>query len=549
MAEPAPAVIPPADPILVERIISVHIERTDSEKRLVFGEVAVPIERYEPGQVVSEAEIDGKVHFDGRCWTAGDIETMAHRYIAVCRKMDQQHDHGDNVAIPVESGITREESEHYSIGGWWVGARVTDDDEWERVERGEHTGFSVSIRTKEEHVEVFVEREDGSKYRKVLRYLRDPHPKWVSLVDKPAAKKKWVDVVRSITSDEWDETEVEAAELERGVSDETDPPATDKEVDRMEDQEGHQGFFQRFMDWARREDPDAFEGALVDRQAQSSFADQWKAQKPNSDIQRAFYLLQDWIFMYLWEYRDNGLKGNPKTDVGKAINEFKVVVLEAVGTIDRSEDGGDTLDGFGPSGQNLPSLLAYIDDSLEAGDLVDRAGKKISKKRVTALKGLLKQLNEGAESLKGLLDEVDDDGEETNRNEEGIMDEATKKEMDDLKDENAKLVERIGKLEEKAGIEKEDPDPEGGEDTNADDPKIDPEVQKELDDIRGVNEKLVKQVERLENARPPAQGGDDATRRKDEPTEEEVERSMSDSFIRGQLTRPTIVDDTDNEED
>ena len=142
----------------VER--TVEIKRVSEERQEVYGEVAVPLERFTPGQVISESDLEGRVHYDGGCWTSEDIQEMAHNFLAYSRKIDQEHDHVGGMGVPIESFIAQRGWDPWTEGAWVLGVRCTDES-WAKVKSGEYRGFSVFMACEKEQVDVFVEDQGG----------------------------------------------------------------------------------------------------------------------------------------------------------------------------------------------------------------------------------------------------------------------------------------------------------------------------------------------------------------------------------------------------
>ena len=85
-----------------------------------------------------------------------DIEFMSHEFMTKHRIVDKLHDYAqtrENIADVVESWQTREvqkfknifgEEKEYPKGTWMATTKVTDDATWDKVEKGEYTGYSVT---------------------------------------------------------------------------------------------------------------------------------------------------------------------------------------------------------------------------------------------------------------------------------------------------------------------------------------------------------------------------------------------------------------------
>jgi putative serine protease XkdF len=113
-----------------------QIKKIDEEKKLVYGVV------YAPGD-----PNDTDVHKDFA--TAEEIEKAAHRFLAKSKTdaADRNHDCeiGKGLKI-VESAILKGTHEYLpdeKAGAWYMCMKVEDDDTWEKVKKGEFTGFSM----------------------------------------------------------------------------------------------------------------------------------------------------------------------------------------------------------------------------------------------------------------------------------------------------------------------------------------------------------------------------------------------------------------------
>jgi hypothetical protein len=109
-------------------------------KRIVYGEVLAP------------DVVDGQ----GDVASAGEIEAAAHRFMAAGGTVGGMHREFSGVGEVVESFIAREGDRNFAPGAWVLGVRLGAE-AWERVRRGEWTGFSVGGRA----VRTPVPREKG----------------------------------------------------------------------------------------------------------------------------------------------------------------------------------------------------------------------------------------------------------------------------------------------------------------------------------------------------------------------------------------------------
>lgn len=152
----------------------------DAKKRIAYAAVLVP----------------GEPDSDGEIVTKEKIEQAAHEWMQSYRNVDLQHTL-NNVAVPVESYILPMDMEVemqgvktvLPAGTWILASKVLDEATWDRIEKGELTGYSVmgikraTLETASKSAEVAL--------KKTL--LRDLGEDWiaaaVSIVDEPAVPK------------------------------------------------------------------------------------------------------------------------------------------------------------------------------------------------------------------------------------------------------------------------------------------------------------------------------------------------------------------------
>jgi hypothetical protein len=98
-------------------------------KRIVYGEVLAPEVVDAQGDVVSAAE----------------VEAAAHRFLADGGLVGGMHRQFSNVGKVVESFVARDGDATFTPGAWVLGVQLCPS-AWERVQRGEWTGFSMGGR-------------------------------------------------------------------------------------------------------------------------------------------------------------------------------------------------------------------------------------------------------------------------------------------------------------------------------------------------------------------------------------------------------------------
>lgn len=112
-----------------------RISATDDEKQIAYGMVYAPME----------------VDSWGEAMTAEDIETMAHRFMALKlnKTIDEMHDEQPKQDVyPVESFIARKGDPDYPEGAWVLGVKVEDSQTWEAIKSGQLNGFSFQAMVK-----------------------------------------------------------------------------------------------------------------------------------------------------------------------------------------------------------------------------------------------------------------------------------------------------------------------------------------------------------------------------------------------------------------
>ena len=152
----------------------------NASKRIAYAAVLVP----------------GEPDSDGETVTKEKIEQAAHEWMQSYRNVDLQHTL-NNVAVPIESYLLPMEMEVDMAGvktvlpeGTWIlASKVLDEATWDRVEKGELTGYSV-MGIKRTTLETASKSEDVALKKTLLRDLGED---WiaaaVSIVDEPAVPK------------------------------------------------------------------------------------------------------------------------------------------------------------------------------------------------------------------------------------------------------------------------------------------------------------------------------------------------------------------------
>ena len=125
-----------------------EFSKFDEDKRQVFGWASV-------------VEVDGRPVIDrqGDWITPDEIEKAAYKYVQDSRKGGHQHRRTDDdqpfhASNMIESIVFTPEKiakmglpDDFPVG-WWVGYQVHDEETWEKVKKGDVTGFSIHGRGK-----------------------------------------------------------------------------------------------------------------------------------------------------------------------------------------------------------------------------------------------------------------------------------------------------------------------------------------------------------------------------------------------------------------
>jgi len=114
----------------------------DDVKKQVYGYALVPEEPDSQGDVLNTGEIEKAAH--------SLLKNAFHKTDIKGTGSSFNHVLFDGIGFPIESAIDKDGSigkahgmEEGIPGAWWVGAQVTNDEIWGKIEKGEITGFSI----------------------------------------------------------------------------------------------------------------------------------------------------------------------------------------------------------------------------------------------------------------------------------------------------------------------------------------------------------------------------------------------------------------------
>ena len=127
----------------------VRVKKIDEEKRVVYGEVYAPdiLDTY--GDFMSD----------------DDVQLMAHRFMQLtnlAKTIDTNHNEKPNGSFPIESFVARDGDPDYTPGAWVLGVKVTDDEVWKQIKKGELNGYSFQALVRRKAVVVDVEASPDS---------------------------------------------------------------------------------------------------------------------------------------------------------------------------------------------------------------------------------------------------------------------------------------------------------------------------------------------------------------------------------------------------
>lgn len=482
---------------------SIAISRVDESRREVFGEVGVPLPQFTAGQVVTAAEYkaardEGRIHYDGGCWTADDLLEMAHRFLsqAGAAAFDQEHDRVPGIAVCIESFVATATMEPWTEGAWVVGCKILDDDVWAKVLDKTYKGFSVRMLAVDDIVEIVL--DDDAATRIKLIYFRDPTPILMSVVGKPATGVPF-EFVRFVTDPaaalpDLDAVAAPSPETETSRAAEVAPepapapaaaePAPIPVVEERSMSTAKPGLLARIVSAISRSadtDPEAkaLLGELGDvphaiNRAMTDFAARWADGAASADTWRAFDLLQYCVWDYFFAIDDGGMAAaDCKVDLGTCIDQFKDVLLAAMDkvVVDRAE-GGTAKIALRTPAAALSDHVRFVTESA-----IDRAGKKLSTANRAKVDEAMAAAQAACDALQGLIDSTDETAtdnacKDKTRAEAAVvipeevpMNDATKTAAEALRAELATLKAEVEALraEEKpiepAALVVEEPDP------------------------------------------------------------------------------------------
>ena len=135
---------------------TVRITKSDRKRRVAYGIVLAPDEIDDERDTISTEE----------------IEKAAYAFIQAGRsqQVDSDHDGEGGKGFVAESWLVRSGDPLFAEepeGAWAVGIKVTDAETWERVEKGELTGFSVAGLAKRTPVKAETNDEEGAMAEQV----------------------------------------------------------------------------------------------------------------------------------------------------------------------------------------------------------------------------------------------------------------------------------------------------------------------------------------------------------------------------------------------
>lgn len=154
-----------------ERMVEFKSDTAVEEQRIVWAEVYAPM--------IPDS--------DGEYMDAESIRKMAYQFMEQMKldQIDKQHTNELSTgAHVVESFIARKGDPVFIEGAWVVGVHIPDDEDWDKVKKGEINGFSIEAFVKKTQMDVTVEippviqgttmkAEDGHTHKFYVAYNED----------------------------------------------------------------------------------------------------------------------------------------------------------------------------------------------------------------------------------------------------------------------------------------------------------------------------------------------------------------------------------------
>lgn len=115
---------------------TVKIMKVFAPKKIVIGAVYVPYDENDPETVDTH----------GHACLAEDIEKAAYKFMEDMnlKNIDQQHNFTPGYGFVVESYLAKSGDPMFKEGTWVMGVKITNDEVWGKIEKGEITGFSLA---------------------------------------------------------------------------------------------------------------------------------------------------------------------------------------------------------------------------------------------------------------------------------------------------------------------------------------------------------------------------------------------------------------------
>ncbi len=156
----------------------------------VSGEVMPAAPDFQDGQIVTAAELENVVHFDGAFMPVDEVRILAWRYLKKRPSFDRNHDGNPRGATALESFVAPANSEVYLPLSWVVTAGVYEQELRESIAAGEDTAYSVQFMVEMTEVTVQLQTSDGL-IPIVLTRFSNGDPQYVSFTGNPATLVHW----------------------------------------------------------------------------------------------------------------------------------------------------------------------------------------------------------------------------------------------------------------------------------------------------------------------------------------------------------------------